>query len=319
MMAASTVFTMLYIGAVDGNGIYAGPMHVYRMTEEQSLLQDDAERMSYSDKLRRGTVEGVRWYADNTREPIRDETLREGLQQVGAVVIRSVPTTSSKPRYALQYDFATLFNPSLTGEAFLEAVRAWQENNLTTGARMRISLAGRASSASDTHVLVTLPNREVRRLSTGPSSDITKAVIEVFATSFLTDPAVIWISTSDAKVPYLDNNLATTIGLNIESDKNLPDIILADLAGSPILVFVEVVATDGAVTERRKNAIYALTDAAGLDRANVTFLTAYHDRQKQGFKKTIGDLAWGTFIWFVSEPDKIVHFKEGTVTLSAMI
>jgi hypothetical protein len=44
-----------------------------------------------------------RWFHDNTREPIRDETLRDGLVRIGAVVTRSgLATTSSKGRYALR-------------------------------------------------------------------------------------------------------------------------------------------------------------------------------------------------------------------------
>ena len=35
---------------------------------------------------------GTRWYADNTREPIRDETLREGLMAVGAVIAPGRPS-----------------------------------------------------------------------------------------------------------------------------------------------------------------------------------------------------------------------------------
>ncbi|WP_207209758.1 BsuBI/PstI family type II restriction endonuclease [Flavobacterium beibuense] len=323
-MAASTIFTMLYIGAVDGNSIYAGPKHVYRMTEEQAVLQSNAERLTYGrEALKKGTqVEGTRWYADNTREPIRDETLREGLQQVGAVlVLQSVATTSSRPRYALQREFSELFDPGLTGEALTDAITNWQEQNLTANARLRISLARRTSGSGDNHVLVRFPNGEARRLSTGASSDISKAVIEVFASSFLENPAVLWLSTSDAKVPYLDESLANDIGLRIQPDRDLPDIILADVRhGNTILIFVEVVATDGAITQRRKDAIYALTDAAGFMREHIAFLTAYHDRQKAGFKKTIIDLAWGSFVWFVSEPDKIVHFREGdAMTLTDMM
>jgi hypothetical protein len=95
--------------------------------------------------------------------------------------------------------------------------------------------------------------------------------------------------------------------LKIEPDKNLPDLILADLASAePLLIFVEIVATDGAITARRKEAIYSLTDNAGFARAQIGFLTAYLDRESGGFKKTIAQLAWGSFAWFVSEPDAII-------------
>lgn len=47
-LAASTVFTMLYIGAVEGSGNYLGPVHVYRMTERQAAMADSVERTAYA-------------------------------------------------------------------------------------------------------------------------------------------------------------------------------------------------------------------------------------------------------------------------------
>jgi hypothetical protein len=32
-LSASTVFAALYIGAVEGSGVFLGPVHVYRMTQ----------------------------------------------------------------------------------------------------------------------------------------------------------------------------------------------------------------------------------------------------------------------------------------------
>src|SRR5437868_2736876 len=104
-LAASTVFTALYIGAVEGSGRYLGPVHVYRMTAEQACKSDSADREKYAIGVlkKRFRIKGRRWYADNTREPIRDETLREGLVAVGAVLRREdLPTTSASPRYALK-------------------------------------------------------------------------------------------------------------------------------------------------------------------------------------------------------------------------
>jgi len=115
-LAASTVFTMLYVGAVEGTGRYLGPVHVYRMTDLQAGKSDDADRLHYAEAvLRKKYVpQGNRWYADNTREPIRDETLREGLVAIGAVHARDdLPTTSGRPKYALKKDFAALFDPAL--------------------------------------------------------------------------------------------------------------------------------------------------------------------------------------------------------------
>lgn len=312
-LAASTVFTALYIGAVEGEGCYLGPVHVYRMTTEQAAKSSDAERAAYPSAVLKVPIEGKRWYADNTREPIRDETLKNGLVAVGAVLERQdLPTTSGLPRYALKREFAALFDPGLQGAALAAAIETYQSTHLSKGAFTRLAIV-RAGAASNTNgMLVSFPNGETRMLAPGPSSFITQAVVQVFAKNFLEKPAVLWLSESGNKVVLRDDNIANAIGLKIEPDKNLPDLILCDLGPQdPLIIFVEVVATDGAMTERRQAALYALTDAAGFDRKHVAFLTAYTDRQSPGFKKTVAQLGWNTFAWFASEPEHIIQLRSG--------
>ena len=228
---------------------------------------------------------------------------------VGAVIERrDVPTTSSKPRYALAASFAALFDPALTGGNFTTTVTNWQKSSLTPGALARISIVRKGAAVGGSHVLVTFPNGETRRMSIGPSSDIAKAVIEVFATRFLQKPAVLFVSESGNKVVQRDDDLARSIGLSIEAQKNLPDIILVDLGPAhPLLVFIEVVATDGPVNERRKKALQDLASDAGFPLDHVAFVTAYLDRSGAAFKKTVDALAWGSYAWFVSEPDGLVE------------
>jgi hypothetical protein len=98
--------------------------------------------------------------------------------------------------------------------------------------------------------------------------------------------------------------------LAIEADKNLPDTILVDLGPAhPLLVFVEAIATDGPVNDRRKKALEELATKAGFPLQHVAFVTAYLDRSGQPFKKTVDALAWGSYAWFVSEPDALVEFS----------
>lgn len=317
-LAASTVFVMLYIGAVEGAGQYLGPVHVYRMTEEQAKRSDQASRLEYASAVfdRKRMIEGARWYADNTREPIPDETLREGLLAIGAAVSRDdLPTTSGRPRYALKAEFAALFHPSLKGDALDTAVVAFQQAHLSRSALARVSIMRAGAITGDSRVLVTFPNGETRSLAPGPSSVIARAVIEVFAVRFLESPAVLWLSESGNKVVARDEALAQSIGLEVATDRDLPDAILVDLGPSePLIVFVEIVATDGAMTARRRDALQSLADAAGFSRRQVAFLSAYQDRASAGFKKTITALAWGSFAWCASEPDKILILRDVEAT-----
>lgn len=315
-MAASTVFAMIYVGAVEGAGRYLGPVHVYRMSNEQAALTTVEARQAYASGVVRGqyVVPGARWYADNSREPIRDETLREGLVAVGAVLARTdIPTTSAKPRYALKGSFAKLFDPALDGEELERAIVDFQKTSLSRSALARVSIMLSGAAAGGDGVQVTFPNGETRQMAPGPSSLISRAVVEVFAPRFMANPVVLWLSESGNKVVARDDKLAARIGLKIEADKNLPDLILADLGPTdPILLFVEVVATDGAVSDRRKVAILELTDAAGFDRNHIKFLSAYQDRGTGGFKKTVQSLAWGSMAWFASEPHHIITLHDTT-------
>ncbi|MCG8596915.1 MAG: restriction endonuclease [Kiloniellales bacterium] len=322
-LAASTVFTMLYIGAVEGAGRYLGPVHVYRMTDQQAAMADPADRMTYATAVLKKNFRapGKRWYADNTREPIRDETLREGLMEVGAVIARKdLPTTSSKPRYAMTASFASLFSPSLAGEDLDTAIDKWRARNLSKSALARVKIMQAGAAGGGTGVLVSFPNKETRHLAPGPSSVIAKAVIEEFAPRYLEDPAVLWLSESGNKVVKRDDAIASAIGLEIEADKNLPDLVLVDLGPKePLIVFAEVVATDGPISARRREALHVLTDAAGFDRSQVAFLTAYQDREAAAFKKTVPSLAWGSFAWFASEPDNLVHLRDGALPAAKLL
>lgn len=322
-MAAKTVFTMLYVGAVHGTECWLRPDQVTRMTDDQAASTGEEDRIAWRDASLRPTNESIagRWYAANTREPIRDETLREGLVRTGAVKQREdLPTTSPLPRYALASEFAALFDPALAGEALQATIAAWREASLTRGALARIAILHRGAVAAEERVLVTFPNGETRHMEPGPSSVISKAVVEEFAPRFLENPGVISLSESRNKVVARDDELAQAIGLEIQPDLNLPDLILVDLGSAePLLVFVEVVATAGAISESRRDALMSMATDAGFMSGQVAFVTAYEDRNHSAFKSSISELAWRSFAWFMSEPDHIMVLKQRTNAAKAML
>ncbi len=207
-IAAKTIYVMLYIGAI-GDRAFLRPDQVTRMTDAQAGKTDDASRAAWGEaSLRKsGDIPG-RWYAVNTREPIRDETLREGLVRIGAAVVKpGLPTTSAAPRYSLKESFAALFGPMLVGQTLAEAIATWQEENLSAGALARVRLTGIGATASTSGVMVKFPNGETRRLAQGPSSAIAKAVLETFCPRFLENPGVIFLSESGNKVVQRDEDL----------------------------------------------------------------------------------------------------------------
>lgn len=61
------------------------------MSDAQASWRGDDARIDFAQRALKPSFkpDGKPWYADTTREPIRDETLREGLVAVSAVVVRA--------------------------------------------------------------------------------------------------------------------------------------------------------------------------------------------------------------------------------------
>lgn len=318
-ISARTIFVMIYAGAVEGTNNWIRPDQVTRMTDQQSSQTTADARLEWARTSIRPSKVDVpgRWYAVNTRESIRDDTIRYALIQNGAVIERpGLSTTSPAGRYALQADFAALLTPDLDEATFIAKAAAWRAKHLNAGALARIAIVRKGAAGGGEYELVTFPNGETRRMTTGPSADISKAVIEVFAPKFLQKPGVIALSESGNKVVARDEELAKAIGLTIPADKSLPDIVLVDLGPAhPLLVFVEVVHTDGPVNEARKTALLQISDGAGFPSDHVAFVTAYLDRAGQPFRKTVSSLVWGSYAWFASEPDNLIKFSNKTIQI----
>ncbi len=308
---------MFYTGSIYGKNRWIRPSQVYNMTNTQSKKITQKARIEWTElSLKAGTFKSINnpWYANNTRESIRDDVIRKSLVPVGAVRIKeNVPTTSSKPRYALSEGFAALFDEKLVGTDLINKIEEWQGANLSTEALAKIQIVhkGAAQLVKNADVIVHLPNGETRKMAPGPSSVISKYVIEDFTRKFLKSPALLFLSESRRKVVESDDDLAKSIGLRIDAGKHLPDIILADLEPDPpLFIFVEVVATGGQVTEERKEALLQIALDAGFKKENIAFLTAFLDKNDPNiYKRLSANIAWGTLVWFASEPENLIILK----------
>lgn len=325
-MAARILFVMMYGYAVEGQDRWIRPTAVTDMTDSQARAQAPAERTAWLDlvqSVRRPRNVPNRWYGENTREPIRDESLR-AMIDLGIVVERpGIPTTSPKPRYALRRSFLDLLRPQLQGEELRGAAARWRTENLSKAALARIALVRKGAASDLEGVLVTLPNGEVRRLAPGPSSRLAKAVVEEFASRFLEQPAVVLLSESARKLTYRDDELCKAVGFKIQPAITLPDVILADLGTEPpLIVFVECVVSDGPVNERRRKELKQLAVDGGYRPSDCSCVTVFHDRATSPFRTMASSLAWDSFVWFETEPDHLIFFRQGhpeaTTTLAKL-
>jgi len=308
---AKTVFVFFYINAIQGEDIYLAPQHVYRFTDQQCERQTEDDRIQYiiNCKKKNFVAPGLRWYADNSREQVRDENIKDGLVCKGAVIVdATVPTTSNKGRYALQRDFAGLF--LLNDQVFEEEARKWQTYFLSARELAKVRIM-RERHASEGVVSVEMPNGERRNLKPGDSSQITKAVIEDFAPRFLEQPAVLWISESGNKVVLHDDRLMRDLGLPIDQQRLLPDLVLADLGRDhTLIIFVEIVHSDGPITEARKTEIISIAEKSGYTNRDLAFISAFKERNAAALKKRLSGIATDTLIWCVAEPDVLIWLGE---------
>jgi hypothetical protein len=309
VMAARVVFVFLYGGFIEGEDRYLRPSNVYLFTEEQAGKCSDAERLDWIATVNRPghRMPGRRWYADTSREPIRDDLMRNQLLRLGIMQkLPGNPTTTSLPINFLSRDFADLFSPGLAAADLIAATKKWYSLHMDQATRQRMALRAQGIQAKKGDLFIDLPDGTRIRITAGPSSQIAKGLIEEFATRHLESPAVLWLSASDEKAIPQFVKLAASVGLEFDVGAELPDLILADMKDPVRFLFCEVVATDGAVTESRKEALLGIVRDSNVPEEAVEFLSAFEDREAAAFRKNFSRLASDSLVWFRTEPGLLV-------------
>ena len=121
-------------------GCLLRPSLVYFFTAEQADRTASADRLAWlASAFKPGyRPGGKRWYADNSRESIRDDLMRGRLLAMGIIGRKEgVATTSSAPVYFLRAAFAAMFDPQLNGQSMLTAFTAWRTTHLTSSTLKR--------------------------------------------------------------------------------------------------------------------------------------------------------------------------------------
>lgn len=322
-LAGWAVAAMIYAGAVaedESPTVWARPSTI--TWQQDSVLSDhgtDSERVAWRTAAARSQRElesllatwGERHqprYRENSRETLRDETLKKW-NQLGAVRrLGGVPTSSSRPTWALEQHFADLFTPTLTDHALADAINAWIATHMAPGQRLRAQQA-RQRERQGQAVAVTLPDGQSRVLEPGLSSLILKNVIEVWAPKALKHPVVLTVSEPSAKLLVDDELLLAQIGLTLDVTNILPDALIADIGADPVQFWIiEAVATDGPITDSRRDDLLAWALRQGIDPSHCRFLTAFESRGASVAKRRLKDLGSGTLAWFMDEPDHALRW-----------
>ncbi len=322
--AGWAISALIYAGAVvddEAPTVWARPTTV--LWQQESVLTShttDADREAWRRSALRGqsalqnllTAWGEQHepkYRDTSRETLRDETFKKWSELGAMRRLTGLPTSSSKPTWALEQHFADLFDPTLQGNALNTAVDAWVAKHMAPGQRLRAQqghLLDRAHQA----VQVALPDGTVRTLEPGLSSLIIKNVVEVWAPRALRQAVVLTISEPGAKLLVSDQTMLTAIGLTLDTRNILPDALIADLGTDPVAFWIiEAVATDGPITDSRRKDLLAWAKEQGIETDDCRFLTAFQSRGAAPARRRLKDLGTDTIAWFVDEPDHALRWE----------
>lgn len=329
-LAGWAVMTMIYVDAVvpaagelSEDATWVRPTMILWMSDEAYARNDATSRAEWRSaaigaNAKRTVGELVdSWglnfvpkYGDNSRETIRDETFPLWLDE-GAMRVRpGVKTTSPVGRWALTDAFADLFDPGLTEDGLLEGIKEFRDTHMSPTGKVR-ALTARQRSDQTHAVEATLPDGTVRRLEPGEASAIIKGVVEMWAPARLEDPVVLSISEPGEKVYTVDSDILRRLGLSLDTGKLLPDVLLADVGVMPPQFWVvEAVASDGPVTEDRKQALLKWAAQQQIPEAACQFLTAFGSRNAAPAKRRLKDLAKGTYAWYLDEPEQQLAWYE---------
>lgn len=328
-LGAAAVATMLYVDAVspdeastDESVFWARPSTCLWMSDEVLAHAWPEQRRAWRVAALRGRravvellmqwgIEHRPWYGDNSRETLRDETFRAWLDH-GAIRGRpGIPTTSSRPRWALMASFADLFDPMLRKQSLIDAVEIWRSSHMSPGDRFRILTVQRRERHKHA-VTVTLPgSRQIRLLEPGLASLILKGVLEVWAPARLTEPAVLTISEPGDKVYLADAAQLAALGLRVDANTLLPDAVIVDIAITPPTFWiVEAVATNGPVTEERRAQLIRWAEEQNIPPQSCKFLSAFISRNDQAARRRLKDIAVNTYAWYADEPTRELAWYE---------
>jgi len=305
--AAAAIWVFLYAQAVDGvTENRVRPNMVTTMGDSQAALVTIAERDDWYRRAlaRRLGVPVDRWYGENTRESIRDETIN-GMVACGAILEDSLPPASSRPRYRLASHYAELFNPALTGDELNQSIRGWRETYLSPAARTRIGIL-RDMSLAQGQVSIELPSGGTRIIPAGPSAQLAKATVERMLPRFFHQPIVLALAEGRARTHYEDARRLRDLGLEL-NPRLMPDLLAADLAAGPrgdqlLLVAVELVATSGEMNPTRLAQIANWLQDRDHGKTALVAGTVFLHRRDSAALRLGPNVAWGTFIWYAAEP-----------------
>jgi hypothetical protein len=237
-------------------------------------------------------------YAPNTRETFRRQTMH---QLVDAGIALYNPDDPRRPVNSPK----AVYQISPTALALIRTFgsAAW-ESRLADFHAASPSLAEKYAAAREQHLVpVTVSPGKQIKLTPGEHSTLIKAIIEDFAPRFVPGSVLVYAGDTGAKWGYFDQLLLETLGVTVNANGKMPDVVL-HFPAKDWLILVESVTSHGPVDGKRHGELASLFGSAS---AGLVYVTAFPDRQVMA--KYLGAVAWETEVWVADAPSHMIHFN----------
>lgn len=270
------------------------------------IRYDFSEAKSANDDFFLGTREIIAYENENYGESISsgsyDDIRRHDLAvpvELGLVInsssLEKQATNNPNRGYALSPLFASLVRqfgkPSWEG-----ALQMFRENS---GFQNKII----AKKNKLEEVEITLPSKEVLKLTPGGHNELQKAIVEVFLKKFGMGAQVLYIGDTKSKYLYKKEEVLKDIHFFDLKHDMLPDIV-AYSSEKNIVFLIEAVYSSGPMTESRVAKLKELLHECPCDKI---FVTAFLNKKK--FQSLASSIAWESEVWIADSPEHMIHFN----------
>jgi hypothetical protein len=236
-------------------------------------------------------------YAENTRETIRDESVKP---LVAAGILERNPDAPSRSTNSP----ATVYQ--VTPEA-LGLLKNFGKSEWNTALEeylsSRTTLIERyARRRADLQVKINVGNSDIQ-ISSGPHSELIKQILEQFVPLFAPNAATLYVGDTGSKWGLFDADKLVELGVEVSRHGQMPDVLVYDEEKN-WLFLIESVTSNGPIDGRRYDELLSLF---GKSKAKLIFVTAFPDRKVM--RRYLHVLAWETEVWIADAPDHLIHFN----------
>jgi hypothetical protein len=236
-------------------------------------------------------------YAENTRETIRDESIKPMVAAGFLMLNPDKPdrsTNSPSTVYQLNEEALTLIKNFGTND--------W-EPALTVYLTDRVTLVELYARRREIpRITINIRDSREIKISAGEHSTLIKQILEDFRPRFAVGGMTLYVGDTGNKWGFVDRKKLEELNVQVFTHGQMPDIVLF-LPDKNWILLIESVTSNGPIDARRHEELLRIFFGCT---AGLVFVTAFPDRKTM--RKYLSVLAWETEVWIADAPDHLIHF-----------